>query len=68
MDKCRDEWSEAFLAAGHTFMLNEFGEPDFWVNAVGFHNGPKCSTCGWSCCVHCTPTENIPRCNGPKGR
>lgn len=58
-----DTWTEAFLAAGHTFVLGEDGRPDFFVMSIDIHNGPRCATCGWTCCEHCTPAKEIPPCS-----
>lgn len=66
-------WRKAFLAAGHTFIMTVPDEgdeehdpprPNMWVVDHGFHNGPGCATCGWSCCMHCQKAELIPKCKG----
>jgi hypothetical protein len=61
-EKGPGKWSQAFIDAGHTFVLDEEGEPDFWAVSQDIHNGPRCSTCGYSCCAHCTKAKNIPQC------
>lgn len=64
MSKRSEEWTAAFLAAGHTFVLDEEGRPDFFATSYDIHNGPVCSKCNWSCCHHCIPKEQIPECRG----
>ena len=64
--KYQDDWREAFIAAGHSFVKDGDGNPDFFVISQEFHNGPECETCGWSCCQHCTPKSDIPVCDGGK--
>lgn len=58
----RKAWKEAFIAAGHTFVVDEDGVPDFFALSVDTHNGPACAVCGWMCCHHCTPASKIPPC------
>ena len=63
-DKSKREWHAAFLAAGHVFVLDGDGDPDYFRVSQGFCNGPECSVCGWSCCRHCTSIDQIPKCEG----
>lgn len=72
-DEYEKAWSDKFLARGHVFQLEE-PDPDYdgpsgpkidWFAVDGgFHNGPKCIRCGWSCCQHCTKIQDIPECTG----
>ena len=50
--------SEAKLE--HQWILEEDGERDDFQMDVGYHNGPRCSVCGFSYCHHCgTSPENL---------
>lgn len=60
-----DPWEAAMRAKGHTPVLYSFGSLDHFVMESGFHNGPGCSVCGWSCCEHCDSVSDIPECEGP---
>lgn len=56
-------WREAMKAKGHLpIEYGEDGELDSFALESGFHNGPGCSICGWSCCWHCEGVEGIPDC------
>lgn len=63
-----EEWIEAMKAKGHMPVMRDWedGTPpvlDIWVVDYGYHNGPGCSICGWSCCHHCEGIESIPQCD-----
>jgi hypothetical protein len=61
-----EEWYEAMKAKGHKPKMNEdYGDGlllDMFVVDSGFHNGPGCEVCYWSCCMHCSSTDDIPEC------
>lgn len=65
-------WSEAWLALarerGHVLREDaDCGEVDLFVVSSGHHNGPGCTKCGWSECMHCDwKGETIPICTGGK--
>lgn len=60
-------YHEALEAAGHKLVRSENGEVDDWQLDVddpeGFrgHNGPLCSKCGETWCIHCR--EKIEPCH-----
>ena len=59
-------WREAMEAKGHTPVerdADEGGGIDMFASSYEFHNGPRCSTCGWSTCVHCFGIDSIPQCD-----
>lgn len=60
----QQKWTEAIKAKGHTPVMDD-GELEYFVMDAGFHNGPGCQTCGWSCCWHCDGIEDIPECTKP---
>jgi hypothetical protein len=39
------------------------GETYFFAYADGIHNGPRCVTCGYYFCIHCTPIDTIDKCS-----
>ena len=39
----------------HDWYLNEDGDIDVWQLDEGFHNGPRCRSCGYTFCEHCNP-------------
>lgn len=47
---------------GHTPKMDSDGTMNEWVVNSGFHNGPGCEACDWSCCQHCTSESEIPEC------
>jgi len=55
------EWSVALIEQGHTPILEPNGDLDTCAFAQ-LHNGPGCSTCGWSACMHCDDIGRIPLC------
>lgn len=63
-DKYQSAFEAAFRAAGHEFVLNDRGEPDWLAHAPNGHNGPECAACGWHCCMWCSGPEKIPKCEG----
>lgn len=46
----------------HDWIKDDDGEIDEWMLDVGYHNGPMCSRCNHSFCVHCETYEEN---NGP---
>lgn len=52
---------------GHTWKLNEDGEVDEFAMSYEFHNGPMCTKCYYTYCVHCDKGDE-PRkeCTGDK--
>lgn len=69
IDEYQQRWTEAFVAAGHTPQMvdPEDGDPshiDWFATYWDIHNGPRCTKCGWDCCVHCTGPDQIPQCTG----
>jgi hypothetical protein len=58
-------WSDAMKAKGHTPILGPDGSLDYSVYKGGYHNGPGCESCGWSCCWHCESVKHIPECSRP---
>ena len=62
MDEWMVAWTKAFTDAGHEFEHDEDGDIHWFVVDAGFHNGPRCSKCGWDCCMHCTDMKSIPQC------
>lgn len=68
MNDEKQQWFDAMKAKGHLPMMDELydhPELNIWVVDVGFHNGPGCETCHWSCCMHCDSIESIPQCDNP---
>lgn len=59
-----EDWIDAMKAKGHTPRMDE-GRLDIFFCDSGFHNGPGCDTCHWSCCNHCDTIEDIPECSEP---
>lgn len=62
-DEEREEWYEAMKLRGHAPILDEdYGGLSIYVMDAGYHHGPGCSVCNWSCCMHCTDITTIPEC------
>lgn len=63
-DDNRAAWEAAMKAKGHTPIYDDDldGILHVFVTDHGFHNGPGCSSCGWTCCMHCRSPEDIPQC------
>ncbi|MDH7796381.1 MULTISPECIES: hypothetical protein [unclassified Beijerinckia] len=59
-----ENWFDAMKARGHTPRMDD-GEIDMFFRSAGYHNGPGCETCGWSCCCHCEDVDEIPQCSEP---
>jgi len=65
-----DEWCEAWFALckerGHDLKQDaDFGGIDQFVTSGGICNGPGCTKCGWSACMHCDwKGDRIPQCTG----
>lgn len=55
-------WYVALVDRGHTPVLDHNGDLETCVLAHDIHNGPGCSTCGWSACMHCGSIEGVPLC------
>ena len=56
------KWFDALKAKGHMPVVDEDGKLNFFVCDSGYHNGPGCHACGWSCCWHCCAVSDIPEC------
>ncbi len=65
-EEVKNIWKKAMTKKGHTPQLDEDGEIDLFAYSPDGHNGPRCTTCKWSCCRHCESVENIPKCTGKK--
>lgn len=56
---------------GHTWVRDDMVYPDGYVPvdqfqlSEGYHNGPRCESCGYEFCEHCTPLSRIPKCPSP---
>lgn len=61
----KERWMEAMKAKGHVPVVEDDGSLDMFVCDGGYHNGPGCSSCGWSTCHHCERIEDIPECDNP---
>lgn len=60
-----DPWITAMKAKGHVPRLNEDGDGvDIFVTDSGYHNGPGCSICDETWCMHCTNPDKIEPCIG----
>ena len=55
-------WRETMVARGHQPKLDDDGTLDVFFLDSGFHNGPGCTVCYWSACMHCDTPESIPQC------
>ncbi len=68
-DKWREAWFALARERGHTLRVHEDmdGAVDQFVTDGGYHNGPGCTKCGWTECMHCDwDGKRIPVCSGPK--
>jgi hypothetical protein len=64
-EEWREAWFEAVAAKGHVLKDydDEPGRIDLFVTSGGIHNGPGCTKCGWTTCMHCDwKADNIPAC------
>lgn len=68
-----DEWHEAWLnvARRRGHILKDYddepGRVDVFVKSGGYCNGPGCTKCGWSACMHCDfDGSRIPVCSEPR--
>ena len=64
-----DDWQKAWFdlakEKGHVLKADDDGSIDTFVTSQNHHNGPGCTKCGWSECMHCDFTgEKIPVCKG----
>ena len=56
---------------GHVWEIIEdedegtIGEVDFHASYGEFHNGPRCSKCGYEFCMFCKGVKDIPACKPP---
>lgn len=60
----RERFYEALREAGHTLEMDEDGKVNAFALCYGFHNGPRCVTCGEDWCEHCEGV--IGKCSGLK--
>ena len=58
---------QRFKDAGHTLKLDDDGDVDMLALDCDYHNGPMCTVCYESCCVHCTPNFQPAQCPGQEG-
>lgn len=60
-------------AKGHTWIRDDVVYPDGYVGVdhfaaiyeTGYHNGPRCESCGYEFCEHCTSLKRIRKCPSP---
>jgi hypothetical protein len=57
-------WIDSMTEKGHVPILKEDGTLDLFVENNNTHNGPGCSKCSASWCMHCIDPEDIGVCNG----
>lgn len=62
LDQQIEKWTQEMRKQGHAPILNDDGRLEFFASSEGIHNGPGCSTCGWTTCWHCNHKMNIPQC------
>jgi len=55
-------WYVALVERGHNPVLDAADNLDDCAFHDDIHNGPMCSTCGWSACKHCDSPGKIPIC------
>ena len=61
-DDWQRTWTALCLERGHTLKMDG-ASVDYFVESEGFHNGPGCTKCGWSACMHCDfEGKKIPVC------
>jgi hypothetical protein len=68
MNARNEKWVAAMKAKGHTPRMVDWPDGpdlDIFFTDAGFHNGPGCDTCGWTCCMHCDDVGRIPECDNP---
>jgi hypothetical protein len=62
-DEWREAWHDICRERGHILKADKSGNIDEFVYSGGMHNGPGCTKCGWSACMHCDwRGEKIPDC------
>lgn len=47
------ESNQRYSNKGHVWELSEYGDINFFAYGSGFHNGPRCTVCGYGFCHHC---------------
>jgi hypothetical protein len=57
MDRLGNAQCDRITAAGHVLALDDEGKVDRFAYSEGFHNGPVCTRCGDSFCIHCLPLD-----------
>ena len=57
-----DEFIRVMRAKGHSPILEEDGEVNWFFMDADYHNGPGCEACGWRDCHHCIEAKDIPEC------
>jgi hypothetical protein len=69
-DVWREAWFDLCRERGHTLQTDpDFGGVNQFVTSGGFCNGPGCTECGWSACMHCDwKGARIPKCTAEKKR
>ncbi len=56
-DDYRNAYWQEMRDKGHELILDD-GEVDQFVTDGGHCNGPGCSKCGWTTCMHCVSRYN----------
>ncbi len=54
-------WFDKMIEMGHIPRMYD-GNLDVFVVDYDIHNGPGCSACNWSICMHCRSIDEIPEC------
>lgn len=57
----RQTWFDHAESLGHALIRNEYGVDNF-VTDCGYHNGPGCSKCNETWCMHCEDYTTLERC------
>jgi hypothetical protein len=60
------KWISALIKNGHTPIIDNNNKLDIFVKDSGDCNGPGCSTCKMSYCMHCFTTDQIKPCKRNK--
>jgi hypothetical protein len=50
---------------GHTWETDGNGKINVFALDAGYHNGPRCTSCGYSFCEHCQAGRPIEACPRP---
>lgn len=70
LEDIKSLWEKIMRERGHEPYMDKWSNGtetlDIFVDSEGIHNGPGCTKCDWSCCMHCEddPYKAIPlKCN-----